>query len=67
MRPLRSSVSRESLIMMGVPKKFCNKTIKDFDTFGKKSLKQIRDFVEQYLVNIEENISENNGICFIGS
>lgn len=67
MRPLRSDVSRDSLIMMGVPKKFCNKTIKDFDTFGKKSLKQIKDFVSKYLADLETNIDENNGICFIGS
>lgn len=67
MRPLRSEVSKESLIMMGVPKKFCNKTINDFDTFGKKSLKQIKVFVENYLKNLNENVSESNGICFIGS
>lgn len=67
MRPLREEVSRDSLIMMGVPKKFCNKTIKDFDTFGKKSLKQIKDFVSNYLADLETNIDENNGICFIGS
>lgn len=67
MRPLRSDVSKDSLIMMGVPKKFCNKTIKDFDTFGKKPLKQIKSFVEDYLKNLDDNIEENNGICFIGS
>ena len=49
MRPLRSNVSKESLIMMGVPKKFCNKTIADFDTFGKKSLRRVKDFVVEYL------------------
>lgn len=67
MRPPREEVSRDSLIMMGVPKKFCNKTIKDFDTFGKKSLKQVKTFIEDYLKNLDTNIDENNGICFIGS
>ena len=67
MRPWRSEVSNVSLFMMGVPKKFCNKTIKDFDTFGKKSLKQIKSFVANYINNLEENVEENNGICFIGS
>lgn len=67
MRPLRSSVSKDSLIMMGVPKKFCNKTISDFDTFGKKSLQQIKTFVQDYLDNLLDNVEENNGICFIGS
>lgn len=67
MRPLRTSINKDSLIMMGVPKRFCNKTINDFDTFGKKSLKQIKSFVQDYLDNIENNIDEGNGICFIGS
>lgn len=67
MRPLRSDINRNSLIMMGVPKKFCNKTISDFDTFGKKSLGQIKTFVQDYLNNLENNVEENNGICFIGS
>lgn len=67
MRPLREYVSRDSLIMMGVPKKFCNKTIKDFDTFGKKSLKQVKDFVEDYLMCLDENVEDSAGICFIGS
>ena len=67
MRPLRDNINKDSLIMMGVPKKFCNKTIKDFDTFGKKSLGQIKSFVKDYLDNIETNVEENNGICFIGS
>lgn len=67
MRPLRNNISKSSLIMMGVPKKFCNKTISDFDTFGKKSLGQIKTFVQDYLNNLETNVEENNGICFIGS
>ena len=67
MRPLRNNISKSSLIMMGVPKKFCNKTISDFDTFGKKSLGQIKTFVQDYLNNLENNVEENNGICFIGS
>lgn len=67
MRPLRSSVNKDSLIMMGVPKKFCNKTLADFDTFGKKSLKSVKDFVSDYLDNLLDNVEENNGICFIGS
>lgn len=67
MRPLRSSINKASLIMMGVPKRFCDKTINDFDTFGKKSLKEIRTFIEDYLTYLTDNMEENNGICFIGS
>lgn len=67
MRPIREVVNSDSLVMMGVPKKFCNKTIDDFDTFGKKSLKRVKDFVEDYLLCLDENVEDNAGICFIGS
>ena len=67
MRPLRDTVNNDSLIMMGVPKKFCNKTINDFNTFGKKSLKDVKSFVQDYINAIDTNIEENNGICFVGS
>ena len=67
MRPLRSTLSKSSLIMMGVPKKFCDKSIEDFDTFSKKSLKQVRSFVKEYLDKLCENIEDGNGICFMGS
>lgn len=67
MRPVRSTLNSSSLVMMGVPKKFCNKTIEDYDTFGKKSLKDVKDFVRQYLTDLTQNIEEGRGICFIGS
>ena len=67
MRPLRDNVSNDSLIMMGVPKKFCNKTIKDYNTYNKQSLVAIKRFIQDYIINLENNIKEGRGICFIGS
>ena len=67
MRPLRKKVNQESLIIMGVPKKFCNKTIEDFDTFGKKSLAEVKSFVSDYIDNIDSNLSEGRGIYFCGN
>lgn len=52
---------------MGVPKKFCNKTLKDFNTFDNKSLVGIKSFVSDYLKNITQNIEEGRGIFFFGS
>lgn len=66
-RPVRDSINSRSLIMMGIPRRFVDKTIKDFNTYGKKSLRSIKDFVIDYIDNIEDNISDNRGICFIGS
>ena len=67
MRPLRDEVSQQSLILMGVPKKFCNKTLKDFNTYNDKVLKEVKKFVTNYIDNIEENIEDNKGIFFFGS
>ena len=67
MRPLRDTVNQSSLILMGVPKYFCDRTLEDFDTYGKTSLKAVKDFVETYIENLPENIEANRGICFMGS
>ena len=67
MRPLRSEVNKESLVIMGVPRRFCDKTIEDFNTYGKKSLSSIKEFVEDYINDLDTNVEENRGICFIGS
>ena len=60
MRPLRQTISKESLIMMGVPKRFTDKQIEDFNTYNKKSLRSIKKFMESYVEN-------NKGICLMGS
>lgn len=67
MRPLRSEVSEQSLILMGVPKKYTSKTLKDFRDYGNADLKEVRDFCEDYVKNIEVNIEEGRGIFFYGS
>lgn len=65
MRPLRSSLSESSLIMMGVPKKFCDKTLDDFKEY--KDVVGVKKFVKNYIDNIEENINSGKGIFFCGS
>lgn len=67
MRPLRSEVSEQSLILMGVPKKYTSKTLKDFRDYGNTDLKEVRDFCGDYVENIEVNIEEGRGIFFYGS
>lgn len=67
MRPLRGEMNNASLVMMGVPRRFCDKTIEDFNTYGKKSLNSIKEFVVNYINDLDTNVEENRGICFIGS
>lgn len=66
-RPIRTTLNSDSLILMGVPKRFTDKTIKDFNDYGKKSLKSVKKFVADYIDHIEENIEDNKGILFVGS
>jgi len=67
MRPVRDTVNQKSLVMMGVPRRFCDKTLKDFNTYNKQSLKDIKTFVKDYIRDLDTNMSDNRGICFIGS
>lgn len=65
MRPIREYLNEESLILMGVPKKFVKTSISDFKV--NKKLRGIRDFVSDYINNISRRIEDNAGICFMGS
>ena len=67
MRPLRSEVSEQSLILMGVPKKYTSKTIRDFKDYGSDDLRRVKQFVSKYIDDIDENIEDNKGIFFFGS
>lgn len=67
MRPLREKVNNKSLIMMGVPKQFCDKTLKDFKTYSDNGLKKVKKFVSEYIDNIYDNLESGHGIYFCGS
>ena len=67
MRPLRNEISKQSLILMGVPKKYTSKTIKDFKDYGSDALRKVQDFCESYIDDIDDNIEDNRGIFFFGS
>ena len=66
-RPIRSSLSESSLIMMGVPKKFVNKTIDDFKDYGSEELAEVKEYIIDYINHIPDNMEENKGIFFYGA
>ena len=53
--------------MMGVPKQFCDKTLKDFKTYSDNGLKKVKKFVSEYIDNIDDNLESGHGIYFCGS
>lgn len=66
-RPVRKSVSETSLKLIGIPKSFRDKSLKDFKTKKGSELDEVKEFVADYISNIDENFDSNKGIMFYGS
>ena len=66
MRPIRKEIKEDSLILMGVPKKFCKLTLEDFITKD-KGLEKVKNTIKNYINNMGKNIEEGKGIFFYGS
>lgn len=66
-RPVREVLSEKNLLYRGVMKQFLDKTIEDFDDMWNEKLKYVKDFVKNYLDNIDEMFEKNKGIIFFGS
>lgn len=68
MRPVRTQVSVQSLLLMGVPKQFSKCTIEDFKSFGKSELQSIKDFMCKYLDSYDTTpMDEQKGLYIYGS
>ena len=66
-RPVRTKLSSANLSIMGVPKKFHSKTIKDYETYGEHDLQEVQSFMESYLSSIPQVFQDNQGLLFYGS
>lgn len=66
-RPLRTVIKENSLVHIGIPKKFVKTTIDQFDTFDSSTLNDIKDYVSSYINNLPKRLEENTGIFFSGS
>lgn len=67
MRPRRTHVSPQSLVLVGIPKKYTRMTLEDYKSFGEEDLEKVKDFVGEYINNLHEKIEYNEGIFFYGS
>lgn len=65
MRPLRESVSENSLMLLGIPRHFCKVTLEDFKAY--KEVREVKKFVQEYINDLINNIQSNKGIFFCGS
>jgi DNA replication protein DnaC len=65
MRPVRQTISRHSLGVMGIPEKFQNLTIEDFQDFGNEEIHQVKDFFKGYISSLSKNPLHKIGGLFI--
>ena len=67
--PPRKSMSHESLSIIGIPRKFHDTTLEDFETYDSKGLESLKTFIEEYLSQIKTRSRSDyqEGIIFYGS
>lgn len=66
-RPLRTYVNPTSLSLIGIPKSFINTNLSDFETKSNSCLEEVKDFVSEYLDNLDKNFENNKGLFLCGS
>lgn len=66
-RPARHHLSPKNLILMGVPKKFHDLTMNDFQTYGEKDLVRVKEFMQDYILGLQSAFEDNQGLLLYGS
>lgn len=66
-RPLRTYVNPTSLSLIGIPKSFLSTSLSDFNTKSSPCLEEVRDFVIDYISNLDTNFENNKGLFLCGS
>lgn len=65
MRPLRKYLSPKSLSLIGIPKKFHNTKIEDFNTYNSDDLDKVQDCIARYISTMNWQRLENLGGLFL--
>lgn len=66
-RPLRTYVNPTSLSLIGIPKSFIDTELSDFETNSNESLIEVKEFISEYLNNLDNNFENNKGLFLCGS
>lgn len=68
LRPERKYLSVQSLTLIGIPKKFHESTIEDFNTYDNEDLEAVQDCVARYISNMRfVPLDQLGGLCLFGS
>ena len=66
-RPVRKHLNATSLLLIGIPKTFTNKSLEDFVTTGSPALLDVKKLVKSYIDSIDYNFENNKGLFMYGS
>lgn len=66
-RPVRKHLNATSLLLIGIPKTFTNKSLEDFVTTGSTALSDVKKLVKSYIDSIDYNFENNKGLFMYGS
>lgn len=66
-RPIRKSLNAKNMTIMGIPKKYHDLTVDDFQTYGDRDLKKVKHYVKGYVDNIGEKFDNNSGLYLYGA
>ena len=67
MRPIRETLNKNSLTIIGIPRDLRSKTLDDFETFGIPEMDEVKSFVAEYTSNLHKRLVNCEGIFFYGS
>lgn len=66
-RPKRTHVSHNNLILIGIPKELHLKSMNDFETYNDAGLQEVKNIIVQYINELHENFQLNKGLLLYGS
>ena len=67
MRPLRTTLSKENLKYIGIPRRFFEVTLKDFNEEQDESLEEVKECISDYIFTIDKHFDEGTGLFLYGS
>lgn len=66
-RPLRTVLNYKSLSIIGIPRKFHEIKIEDFNTYNNECLEEVVSYVKSYILNISARFKTCEGVFFYGA
>lgn len=66
-RPRRYNISTVNLLRRGVPKRFHNLSVEDIFDFGEESRREVVQYLQNYILDLETQLVNCNGLLIYGS